>query len=91
METFIPMDSTKLTNQERVQTLSSLFFWVEKSNVRVKSRGCDDGQEKRNKISKEDAASPTVALGRIMITQVIQDRDQRDIFIINIQGAYLHT
>ena len=61
IETFISMDYTKLTKQERVDALMSLVFLVEKRGGRFKERGCTDGLNQREKISKEDATSPTVA------------------------------
>ena len=45
MKTFILMDSTKQTKQERVEALSLLIFLVYERDSRVKSRGCADVQK----------------------------------------------
>ena len=62
METFIHMNSIKLTKQERVESLLPLLLLLEKRDGKVKLRGWVYGQKQREKINKEDPEYPTVSL-----------------------------
>ena len=71
METSIPMDPTKITKKDIVEALSPLMILVDKRGGTVKARFCVFGSKRRETNRKEDSASPTVALGIIMITLAI--------------------
>ena len=68
-----------------------MVFLVDKRGGRVKVRGCEVGWNQREKIIKEDAASPTVALEIIMIVSKIEAYAEHDVATIDITGAYLHN
>ena len=91
METSISTDYKKPTKQEILEALSSSMFLLEKNYGRIKTIGCADGRKQKDKISKEDAASPTVALESIMINSAIEQHEERDVSTIDIPVTYLHT
>jgi hypothetical protein len=61
MDTWTPLEASKLSREQRMCTLSSLLFLKEKRTGDVKGRACINGAPQRAYISKEEAASPTVS------------------------------
>ena len=68
-----------------------MVFLVDKRGGRVKVRDCEVGWDQREKIIKEDAASPIVALEIIMFVSKIEAYAEHDVANIDIPGAYLHN
>jgi hypothetical protein len=91
METCFPEDSSKLTNKEKSDALYALILLTEKRNGDIKGRACVDGSKQRDYSNKEDAALPTASLEGILITVAIDVHEGRDVAVIDIPGAYLHT
>ena len=71
MDTWTPEDPTKLSRLDKVKALASLMFFKEKRDGKLKSRHCVDGSPQREYISKEEAASPTVATKSVFTTAAI--------------------
>ena len=67
------------------------MFLTQKRSGDIKGRACADGRKQRGKIDKEDAASPMVSLESILITCTIEAHENRDVAVIDIPGAFLHT
>ncbi len=44
MDTYTPMDSSKLTKKQKKKALATLFFLVEKRDGRIKGRQVADGR-----------------------------------------------
>ena len=47
MATYIPMDASKMTKEQKTATMRSLMFLTDKQEGRIKSRGCADRSVKR--------------------------------------------
>ena len=67
------------------------MFLTKKRCGRIKGRGCADGRKQRVYTSKEDARSPTVAIESLMLSCVIDAKENRDVGIIDIPGAFMHA
>ena len=69
------------------------MFLSEKRDGTIKGRACVDGSKQRRDESynKHDYTSPTCANNSIMVTLAIEAKKGRDVAIIDIPGAYLHT
>jgi hypothetical protein len=71
------MDSSKLSQEERMQALSSLLFLKEKRNGKVKGQACLNGVPQRAYIPKEEAVLPTVSTELIFITAAIAAKERQ--------------
>ena len=63
----------------------------EKDSGEVKGRAVADGRKQREDAQKGDATSPTVHLESIMLTSVIDAKENRDIAVIDIPNAFIQT
>ena len=90
-EAWKPLDVNTLTKEERRSAMESLMFLTEKRDGRVKARTCADGRKQRDWMSKEEAASPTVALESVMISCTIDAKEKRDVAIVDIPNAFIQT
>ena len=92
MVTFIPMDASTMTKDERAADLvASVLFITEKHNGDIKARQCVDGRKQCGTIENEDVASPTVSLERIMLTVAIEAYERCHISMIDLPGAFLQA
>jgi hypothetical protein len=89
--TFLPMDASKLNYQEKNKALESLIFLKEKKDGTIKGRACADGRKQRVDAKKGDATSPTVSIEAVLITAVIDAKEERDVAVIDIPLAFVQT
>ena len=61
----------------------------EKRFGKIKVRACVDGRRQRRYINKEDVASPTVQQESLILSMIIDARENRDVAIADVVGAYL--
>ena len=88
---FIPIDIRKVTPEQRKEILNIITFLIEKRDGTIKARSVADGSKQRIWMSKEETASPTVALESIMMTSVIDAYENRDVAIVDIPNAFIQT
>jgi len=69
----------------------SLIFLKEKRNGTMKARSYANGSVQRDHVTKEKAASPTVALESVFVTAAIDTKENREVVTIDIPGAFLHA
>ena len=81
----------KLLWEEKSGAFGYLIYLKEKSDGGIKGRGCANGRKYRRYIPKSEAASPTVSVEAVFITSVIDASEGRDLDVIDIPRAYLHT
>eukprot|EP00957_Ditylum_brightwellii_P192764 14677950-Ditylum_brightwellii.AAC.1 len=67
------------------------MFLKEKRCSRIKGQTCADGRKQCGQIPEEDAASPTVAPESMLITSVINAKENRDVATTDILGAFLNV
>jgi hypothetical protein len=67
--------ASELTHEQKKQALAYLMFLKRKRCGKIKGRGCADGRKQRLYMTKEDAASPTVATKAVFLTAVIDARE----------------
>jgi hypothetical protein len=91
METFKPVDGSKLTKEEKAKAIASLMFLKEKRDGTVKGRACADGRKQREEFTKQDATSPTVSVDSVFLTALIEAQEERDVACFDIPGAFLHA
>jgi hypothetical protein len=89
--TFEPINPKDLTDQERQEVLESHLFLKEKRDATVKGRMVAGGNKQRGKVDKLDASSPTAALESVLLTAVIDAKENRDVAVIDIPNAFVQT
>ena len=88
---FCGINPNKLTAEEKKQALRLVELIKEKRCGKLKGRACADGRPQRKFVSKEESASPTVSLEGLILSMLIDAREERDIATADVSGAYLHA
>ena len=86
---FQPKKVSELSEEEKKKALESLIFIKEKRDGMLKGRTCADGRKQCSHVKKEDAASPTVSLEAVLLTCVMEAKEERDVAIINIPNVFV--
>jgi hypothetical protein len=68
-----------------------LIFLRQKKNGEVKARSCANSSSQREHIAKEEAATPTAALESVFLTLSIDAKENSEVVMIGIPGAFLHA
>ena len=70
-----------------------MMLLTKKNNNEKTVKGClvYDGSKTRDWISREDAASPTVHMESILLTTVIDAKENRDIMTADIPNAFIQA
>jgi hypothetical protein len=80
-----------MTILERKRAMESLIFLTEKRDETVKAQVCANGSTQRAYMSREEASSPTAASEAIIITGVIDAKQNRDVMTFDIPNAFVQT
>ncbi len=86
-----PKDADNLTQEEKKAALHYLMFLKKKRCGPIKGRRCADGRKQHVYTSKEDASSPTVAIEALMLSCVIDAKENRDVATVDIPGAFMQA
>ncbi len=79
-----PRDKASLSNDKTRAALQYLMCLKQKRNGSIKGRGCADGRKQREHTAQEDASSPTVAIEAVMLTSVIDAKENRDVATVDM-------
>ncbi len=91
MDTWTPMEASKLSCEQCMHALSLLLFLKEKQMGDIKGRACINGMTQRAYIAKEDAASPMVATESTFITATIAAKERRKVQCYDVPSAFVNT
>jgi hypothetical protein len=91
MKVFGSVNPDTLTKTQKGKALHAINLIKEKRCGRIKGRTCADGRPQRAYVPREEATSPTVSMEALMATLVIDAKEQRDVAIFDVPGAYLHA
>ena len=86
-----PVHPSNMTREQRVRALAYLMFLKEKRCGTIKGRGCADGRKQRGWMNKDDTTSPTVSTTGLILSCMIDAKEQRDSATCDIPGAFLQT
>ena len=73
-----PVHVKALSSKQKNKALGYLMFLKQKRCGRIKGRGCADVQKQQVWTNKEDATSPTVSTEAVLLTSVIDAKEQRE-------------
>jgi hypothetical protein len=86
-----PMLPSDLTAQQRYRALAYLMCLKLKRAGDLKGRGCADGRSQREYMAKEETSSPTVSTQALILSCMIDAKEERDVATADIPGAFLQT
>jgi hypothetical protein len=89
--TFKPVHYADLTSDQRKNILESHIFLTEKRTGEIKGRTVAGGNKQRGYIEKEDASSPTVATESVILTSVVDAKEERETAVLDIPNAFIQT
>ena len=88
---FRPINPSKMTTNERKKAMESLIFLTEKRDGTIKARTCANGSVQRDWMTKEESTSPTTTLESVIITAVVDAKENRDVATVDIPNAFIQT
>ena len=88
---FTPVDINDLTTSEKKKAMEAMMLLTEKKDKTVKGRMVYNGKPSREWLTREDAASPTASLESIMITGVIDTKEERDVMTADVPNAFIQA
>jgi hypothetical protein len=91
MDTWTPLEVSKISIEQRMRALSSLMLVKEKRTGDIKGRACINGAPQHAYIPKEDAASPTVSTESTFVTATIAAAEKRKVRCYNVPSAFVNT
>jgi hypothetical protein len=80
--TFNPKHWRELSQVQRHTVLESHVFLKQKRDRKIKGRTVAGGNKHRDYISKEDASSPTVATESVLLSCIIDAKEERDVAVV---------
>ena len=89
----IPMDAKFISLEDKIRALSSLMFFVDKHNGRVKTQKCAVGSKQRNfpGYVRLDWAYPTVTADGVVITSTIEAHEGCDVAVVDLPNDFLNA
>ena len=91
MKVFSELDPATLTPEQKRKALRAVNLIKEKRCGIIKGRTCADGSSQRAYIPREEATSPTVSMESLIATLIIDAKEQRDVAVFDVPGAYLNA
>jgi hypothetical protein len=88
---FTPVDVALMTPEERRKSVDALMFLAEKRDKTIKGRMVYNGKPTREWLSREDSTSPTAALESIMLTAIVDAKEDRDVMTADIPNAFIQA
>ncbi len=89
---FKPVHYKEINDEDqRKQILESQVFVKKKRSGQIKARKVSGGNKQRDFVNEEDASSPTVATKSVLLTSVIDAKENRDVAIMDIPNAFIQT
>jgi hypothetical protein len=88
---FNPVDVSSMTRSVKNRAMQSLLFLTGKRDGRIKGRLVYNGKPTRDWLSKEEAASPTSSLEGILLTSIVDVKENRDVMSADIPNAFIQA
>ena len=88
---FEPVHYKEIDEDQREQILESHVLVKKKQSGQLKARKVAGGNKQRDFISKEDSSSLTVATESVLITSVVDAKENRNVAIVDIPNAFIQT
>jgi hypothetical protein len=80
-----------ITQEQRSAALRAMNVIKEKRNGVLKGRTCADGSKQRNLFTKDETASPTTSADALLMSLIVDAKEDRDVATADIFGAYINA
>ena len=80
-----------MTSLKRKRALKSLMFIEKRRDGRSKERTCANDSEQRHQINERDSLSLTSHLNAVLLTEVIDAEEHREVVTLNASNAFVLT
>ena len=90
-DSFISRKKSELTLSEWRSRCEAVNLIKEKKSGEIKGRCCADGRNQRAYITKEESASPTAATEAVILTSLIEAKEERKVITLDIPNAFIQT
>ena len=90
-DVFKAVDATQLTKAQKQGALRAINLIKEKRTGALKGRTCADGRPQRSGYTKEETASPTMSTDALLLSLLIDAKEERDVATADVVGAYLNA
>ena len=88
---FKPIQWNELSNKEQKIVLESHIFMKKKRIGDIKWRIVARGNKQQGYIEKGESSSPMVAIESVILTSIINAREERKVTVIDIPNAFIQT
>ena len=88
---FEPINVSTMDATERKKAMESLIFVTEKRDGVIKARMCANGSTQREYIEREHAVSPTTITESVILTGVIDAKQNRDVMVSDVPNSFVQT
>ncbi len=88
---FTPINVSKMTTSEKKKAVEALLFLCEKRDGKIKGRMVYNGKPTRKWLSRDETASPTVALESTFLTGIIDAKEGRDVMTNDVPNAFIQA
>ena len=85
----MPINISKMMSGKQKKAVGSLLFHCKKRDESVKGRMVYNGKPTRKWLSKDESASPTVALESTFLTGIIDAKEGREIMTCDAPNTFL--
>jgi hypothetical protein len=80
-----------MTRSEKNRAMQSLLFLTEKRDGTIKGRLVYNGKPTRAWLQKEEAASPIASLEGLLLTSIVDVKENRDVMSADIPNAFIQA
>jgi len=88
---FRPVRWNELSDKQKKTILESHIFMKQKRTGEIKGRTVAGGNKQRGYIDKEESSSPTVATESVVLTSVVDAKEERRVTVIDVPNAFIQT
>ena len=88
---FKPVRWNELSDKQKKTILESHIFMKQKRTGEIKGRTVAGGNKQRGYIDKEESSSPTVATESVILTSVVDAKEERRVTVIDVPNAFIQT
>eukprot|EP00957_Ditylum_brightwellii_P038304 2895884-Ditylum_brightwellii.AAC.2 len=86
-----PLDPDKMKWKDKKEALEYLMFPTKKRCGRIKGRGCADSQKQCQNTHWDDASSPTVSTAALMLSCVIDAKENHDVVTLDDPNTFMQA
>ena len=88
LSVFGALDTKSLTREQKRSALRAIVLIKKKRCGKIKCRTVADGRPQKKIFTKDETTSPTVLLEALLLSLLIDAKEERDVATGNVGGAF---